>query len=373
MHVAVDARELTGRRTGVGRYLAELLARWTRAAWAAGDRLTLYLPEALDEAAGWLGRGGASWDAAVLPGGRGTRWEQITLARALRRDRPDVLFAPGYTAPILAGCRLVVAMHDVSFAAHPEWFRWREGLRRRVLARLAARRARTIVTISHFSRAEIVRYLEVPADRIEVVPLAVDTHPSIGAGAAPPSPVSREPLVLYVGSIFTRRHVPVLVRAFARVAAGRPDLRLEIVGENRTHPHEDLAGVAREAGVADRVRLRAWVPDAELARLYGSARAFVFLAEYEGFGLTPLEAMRAGVPAVVANTPVAREVYLDAPLYVDPRDEAAVAAALARALDEGADRRTHIDAGRRVAARYSWADTADRTFRLLRRAAGGSV
>jgi glycosyltransferase involved in cell wall biosynthesis len=373
MHVGVHARELVGRRTGVGRYLSELLARWTRAAWAAGDRLTLYLPEPVGEAAGWLGRGGASWEAAVLPGGRGTLWEQIALARAVRRDRPDVLFAPGYTAPILAGCPVVVAMHDVSFAAHPEWFRWREGLRLRVLARLAARRARAIVTISRFSRAEIVRCLRVPADRIEVIPLAVDTHPSIGAGPEPPASGCREPLVLYVGSIFTRRHVPVLVRAFARAAAGRPGLRLEIVGENRTHPHEDLVAVARDAGVADRVRLRGWVPDAELARLYGCARAFAFLAEYEGFGLTPLEAMRAGVPAVVADTPVAREVYLDAPLYVDPRDEAAVAAALARALDEGGDRHAHIEAGRRVAARYSWADTADRTFRVLRRAAGGSV
>jgi glycosyltransferase involved in cell wall biosynthesis len=373
MHVGVDARELTGRRTGVGRYLAELLARWTRAAWAAGDHLTLYLPDAAGEAAGWLGRGGASWSLAVLPGGRGTRWEQVTLARAVRRDRPDVLFAPGYTAPLLAGCPVVVAMHDVSFAAHPEWFRWREGLRRRLLSRLAARRARAIVTISRFSRAEIVRCLRVPAGRIEVIPLAVDTHPSLGAGGAVPGPAVREPLVLYVGSIFNRRHVPALVRAFARLAAKRPELRLEIVGENRTHPYEDIAAVARDAGVEDRVGLRPWVPDAELARLYGCARAFAFLAEYEGFGLTPLEAMRAGVPAVVADTPVAREVYLDAPLYVDPRDEAAVAAALARAVDEGSVRRELIEAGRRVAARYSWADTADRTFRVLRRAAGGSV
>lgn len=373
MHVGVDARELGGRRTGVGRYLAELLARWTRAAWAAGDRLTLYLPAAVDEGAGWLGRGGASWAVTVLPGGRGTRWEQVTLARAVRRDRPDVLFAPGYTAPILAGCPVVVAMHDVSFAAHPEWFPWREGLRRRVLARLAARQARAIVTISRFSQAEIVRCLGVPAERIEVIPLAADAHPSIGGIAEAAAPALREPVILYVGSIFNRRHVPALVRAFARVAAGRPGLRLEIVGENRTHPHEDIAAVAREAGVGDRVGLRAWVPDAELARLYARARAFAFLATYEGFGLTPLEAMRAGVPVVVADTPVAREVYLDAPLYVDPRDEAAVAAALVRAMDDEGTRRTLVEAGRRVAARYSWGDTADRTFRVLRRAAGGSV
>ncbi len=93
-----------------------------------------------------------------------------------------------------------------------------------------------------------------------------------------------------------------------------------IVGDNRTWPRTGSAG---GGGGARRRRhesnLRSYVPDAELASLYARAAVFVFLSEYEGFGLTPLEALRAGVPIVVLDTPVAREVYGDAAVYVRQR------------------------------------------------------
>ena len=222
---------------------------------------------------------------------------------------PDVFFAPGYTAPLATGVPLVVAMHDVSFAAHPEWYRWREGLRRRWLARLAARQARTLVTISEFSRGEIVRHLGITADRVRVIPLGVGLHGAVA------SATTREPLVLFVGSIFNRRHLPALLDGFSRLAGRRPDVRLEIVGANRTHPHIDLQALAA-AAAPGRVRIRDWVDDAELRSLYQRSAAFAFLSEYEGFGLTPLEALAAGIPPVVLDTAVAREVLGDAALYV---------------------------------------------------------
>ena len=108
---------------------------------------------------------------------------------------------------------LVVAMHDVSFAAHPEWYRWREGLRRRWLSRWAARKARAVITISAFSRDEIVRHLGVPAERMRVIPLGV------GLSSTPGRSDERAPLVLFVGSIFNRRHLPALIDGFGRLAA----------------------------------------------------------------------------------------------------------------------------------------------------------
>ena len=83
------------------------------------------------------------------------------LPRLVRNGKADVLFSPGYTAPLFAGVPMVVAIHDVSFAAHPEWFGWREGLRRRMLTRLSARRAARVLTISEFSKREIVTRLGV--------------------------------------------------------------------------------------------------------------------------------------------------------------------------------------------------------------------
>src|SRR5690606_36044336 len=355
MRIAVDARRLSGRPTGVGRYLQQLLREWART--PSGHTFTLFTPDAALQLPP-----GLTGDVAVVPGAGGTGWEQGALARAVRRARPDVLFAPGYTAPLLVRCPTALVVHDVSFAAHPEWFRPREGVRRRMLCRLSARRARVVVTVSAFSKREIETHLHVPADRIRVIPHGVGLGPSAAGGR-------REPLVLYVGSVFNRRHVPALIAAFGRLAAARPDLRLEIVGENRTWPPQDLRQAAVDSGAAARIGLRDWVPDETLADLYERASAFVFLSEYEGFGLTPLEALAAGIPPVVPDTPVAREVYGPAACYVSRAEPDAIADALTRALGPGPERDQVLAAGPGVLARYRWQDAAAATLDAICEAA----
>ena len=352
MHIGVDARELAGHRTGVGRYLLRLLEQWGVNPAARRHRFTLFVPR-LDATL----PGGLPGDIAVVEGAGGTLWEQGALARALRRASPDVFFAPGYTAPLLSRTPFVVTVHDVSFAAHPEWFRRREAVRRRWLARAAVTRARSIVTVSEFSRQEIVRLLGAAAERVHVV-----TH---GVDAAAGPPAAREPLVLYVGSIFTRRHVPVLIEAFARLARDRPELRLTLVGEDRSWPPVLLARAIDRSGVRERIRHVGWVPDIELASLYARASAFVFLSSYEGFGLTPLEALAAGVPPVVLDTPVAREIYGSASIRVGAPDPSVVARALASALDEGPVRSGVLAAAGPVLARYRWSAAAEQTLSLL--------
>jgi glycosyltransferase involved in cell wall biosynthesis len=161
-----------------------------------------------------------------------------------------------------------------------------------------------------------------------------------------------------------------LIQAFARVASDRPNLRLELVGSNRTYPHQDIGAIGRESGVSDRVAIRDYVSDAELARLYDRASVFAFLSEYEGFGLTPLEALAAGAVPVVLDTPVAREVYGAAAIRVAALDVAMVAAALKDALDDiGGARRVVLDARPAVLSRYDWARTATRTLAALQEAA----
>ncbi len=356
MRIGVDARELSGHATGVGRYLQCLLREWGLS--AVPHHWTLYSPDAR------LGvPPGLQAEVVLVPGPGNTRWEQGALARAVRRDRPDVFFAPGYTAPLTARVPVVVAMHDVSFAAHPEWYRWREGLRRRWLARLAARTARAVVTISAFSRGEIVRHLGIAADRVHVIPLGV------GLSSTPGPETAREPLVLFVGSIFNRRHLPALVDGFAQLVRRRSDVRLEIVGANRTYPHVDLRALA-DAAAPGRIQIRDWVDDTELRGLYERASAFAFLSAYEGFGLTPLEALAAGIPPVVLETAVAREVLGDAARYVAAAEGHLVADALGDALGPGAERVRLLRAAPSILARYDWRRTAQATLAVLEQAAG---
>ncbi|MDR1989516.1 MAG: glycosyltransferase family 4 protein, partial [Acidobacteriaceae bacterium] len=309
MRIAIDARELTGRATGVGRCLAGVLGEWQHMPDAAAHEFLLYthgdLPDSLDR---------HRFAVRTIAGSGGTRWEQRDLPRAVAQDRADVLFSPAYTTPLLTEIPRVVMVHDVSFAAHPEWFHWREGTRRRILSRQSARRARAVITVSEFSKEEIIKYFGTPAERIHVIYNGV-TAPPVDPSARRATHEVRQPRrILYAGSIFNRRHVPDLLLGFGLLAQRHPNVELDLVGDDRSFPPEDIAGLV--ASVADpRVRWHQYVPDAELARLYGGADAFAFLSEYEGFGLTPLEAASVGIPPLVLDTPVAREVCGNAALF----------------------------------------------------------
>ena len=281
----------------------------------------------------------------------------------MRRDRVDVFFAPGYSAPLLAGVPFVVAIHDLSFIAHPEWFGWREGTRRRLLARWSAARAARVITISEFSRHEIVTHLGLPGERDSVVRPGVDAVNVRGHATGTNWSSTSDRSSIDVISLRS-------CRAFAQVAATRPQARLEIVGNDRTHPPQQIANLVSKSPAADRIRSRAWVSDEDLDALYARASVFAFLSEYEGFGLTPLEALAAGASPLVLDTPVARETLGDAAVFVARPEPRAVAEAIDALLDPSSDaRRAVLAAAPSVLARYRWPDAAAAVLSTLEEAA----
>jgi glycosyltransferase involved in cell wall biosynthesis len=172
---------------------------------------------------------------------------------------------------------------------------------------------------------------------------------------------------LYVGSVFNRRHVPDLIRAFARVVRQHPDASFDVVGENRTHPHEDLAATIAREQIASRVRLHDYVSDAQLGCLYGRARGFAFLSEYEGLGLTPLEALSAGVPSVLLDTAVARESCGDAAAYAPTTRPDDVAPVIERLLYDEPTRQALLSAAPAILEQYNWTRAAADTLRVITR------
>ena len=361
MRIAVDVRELCGRPTGVGRYLTGLLEAWADNQTAQRHHWTLYshAPAALP------GR----WDEQlrVCEGGGGTAWEQLTLARAVNAQRPDVFFAPGYTAPLSVSAPLVLTIHDVSFFAHREWFSFREGARRRLLTAWSARRARKVITDSQFSKLEIGRHIGIDDSRIKVIPLGIA---QTGSRAADPG-ARRDPVVLFVGSVFARRRVDLLIEAFDLVADRVPAATLEIVGENRTrNPRLDLEALTQRCRHGDRIHIRSYVDDDTLAALYKRAAVFAFLSEYEGFGFTPLEALTAGVVPVLLDTAVARETCGPAARYVASDAPAAhIADVIADLLTNAPKRRELLQHAPAVLARFDWDLTAADTLKVLEEAA----
>ena len=357
MRIGIDARELAGQVTGVGRYLSGVLNEWASNGAAARHQFVLYAHAPLAPAY-------SAFDARILPGASGTWWQQVTLPAGARGDWLDAFFAPQYTAPLLLNTPTVVVIYDVSFAARPEWFRTREGIRLRTLARLSATRAREIITISEFSRREIVEHLGVQNRAIHVIPPGVPRpSPLRGFGEAG-SPAAR---LLYVGSIFNRRHVLDLIQAFAPVARAHPDASLDIVGDNRSYPFEDVAAAVAFEQLGDRIRWHRYASDEQLADLYGRARAFAFLSEYEGLGMTPLEALVAGAPSVLYDTDIARESCGDAALYVERGNRDATTRAIERLLFDEPTRTQLLAAAPATLAKFNWPRAAREILNVIER------
>ncbi|MFO7301270.1 MAG: glycosyltransferase family 1 protein [Acidobacteriota bacterium] len=359
LRIGVDGRELTGQATGVGRYIRGVLRAWTE--MPIRHRVLVFVPE-LPQSELMAELGSSIEWITTGAGARPITWEQWHLPKAAAAAGVDVFFAGAYTAPLRLHCPFVLVVHDVSYFAHPEWFAPRERWRRQVLTRYSVRRAARVLTVSAFSASELQRYLGVPADRIALAPG--------GAPAAQPSaPAGSEPVVLYVGSLFNRRLIPELLGGFAEATRTIPTARLVMVGDNRTYPRIDPLQVAQSLGVTGRVAWHTWVSDVELDRLYTSARVFAFLSTYEGFALTPLEAIARGVPPVLLDTPVAREIYDGAALLVPP-DPPAIGKAICTLLSDGPVRDAVVARGAELLSRYTWTATAVTILDELERAAG---
>ena len=366
MRIGIDGRELLQKPTGVGRYLFELCAAWCRSDRARHHEFIFYTPA--NKRLSLLGtelnlNEQKQINHKSVPGTGGTWWEQTALRAAVIRDNVDVFFAPAYSAPLRLPIPTVVTIHDVSFLAHPEWFSWKEGLRRRWLTGRSINQAQVVISVSKFTRDEILRLYNISPQRIHVVLSGVTSLPPILADN------DVTPRILFVGSIFNRRHLPVLIQAFSKVRRSFPDAQLTIVGGNRTHPNQDLTATILGDNLETSISLQSYVSEAQLAQLYRQATVFVFLSEYEGFGLTPFEAMSAGVPVVVGDTPVARELYEDAALFVPIANVNATADAIQTLLTDVTVRERQRQRASTLLKNFSWTRAANETLQVLELAA----
>ena len=366
LRIGVDARELQGRPTGVGRYLRNLVRGLTE---EHGDTVVAFV----------VGQPPADRVlehplVEVRPLRRmrpGLAWQQLSLPPSVRTNTLDVFFAPAYTCPWFLGIPCVTTVHDLSFFALPEDFAWLDGVRRRVTVAASIRASARVIAVSDFTRREIVSRFPAAADRVVTIPHGSDDDlpPAPGRDEARARLGLRGPLVLTVGTVFGRRRLPVLLRAVSRLRARFPGLRLDVVGDVRAHPPFDGPALARRLGLQDCVSFSGFVDEAGLADRYASANAAVFLSAYEGFGLPALEAMARGVPVVVSDRPALNEIFGEAALVAPLEDEQAIADAIARLLLDERLRETLLHRGRTLAARHSWTVTARRTHEALLAAA----
>lgn len=296
----------------------------------------------------------------------------LTLSAELRRHPVDVLHVQ-YTAPPLAPCPVVATIHDLSFEHLPETFNRRSRAQLRLTVRRTARNAAEILTLSEFSRRDIIATYKIDRARVSVTPPAAPPHFA---------PVKNETelrriratygierdYILALGSIQPRKNLVRLINAYSSLSRdGNSNPQLVIAGKRGWLEAETIRAAERSSAAKD-IRFIGYVADDDLPALYSGAICFAYPSYFEGFGLPVLEAMQCGTPVIAANRTSLPEVVGDAGILVEPFDETDISQAL-RKMIEKPDRRLELRVkGLERAKRFSWRRTAELTLRAYERA-----
>ena len=288
-------------------------------------------------------------------------WSIVWLPKACRSLGADVVHVQ-YTISPLMRTPAVTTIHDVSFFVRPEWFSRRDGVLLRRSVPMAARKARQILAVSNHSKQEIVRFTGVDPAKIVVTPIApqdgidrVDDREVIGKVLD--AHAIRAPYILSVGTLQARKNWKLVLDTYAEAKKTKEDLQLVVTGPCRID-QEELATYARSVGVHAGLILTGSVSAPELSALYSGAVALLHPSFYEGFGLTPLEALRCGCPVVASNNSSIPEIVQQFGTLVDGFDSKVWASEILGAFGSDAASR---EAAMKFAKTYTWTRTASLT------------
>ena len=363
MRIAIDARKL--RDFGIGTYIRNLLIELSRLDHET-DYVVLCRPEDV-ESGEVLGPNFRMVPESAPPYSVA---EQIRIPLALARERAHLVHEPHYVLPPAIGCRSVVTIHDCIHLMFPQYLPNRLAYAYAKGSMWSAtRKADRILTVSEASKRDILRFFNVPPDKVSVIYNAIDER-FLGPADTTRMDLVRQryqldhPFVLYVGNIKPHKNVDRLIDAFGRARHGGPeDLKLVIIGDELSK-YPVLRQAVHRHKLDKHVRFLGFQPHDTLAAFYRLARAFVFPSLYEGFGLPPLEAMACGTPVVTSNVSSLPEIAGGAALLVDPYDADAIAEGIHRAVTDETLRADLRVRGMARARTFSWSQSVAAIHRL---------
>ncbi len=369
MRVGLDARDALRRESGIST-LTTFLCR-ALAEIESDDEFWLYLDSYDGQGPSNPGLvSGQSFHTSVLPGS-GQMWKQVRLPLALRRDKIDVFHSMTSTIPLARPCPTVVTVCDLFFEAHPELAPAKTRFKMRRLFSYAARHADRVIAISETTKRDLMRFYGTPEDRISVI------YPGLNPFYRRLDPVKdgekskavlseygiSRPFLLHVGGMTENRNIGGLLDALAKLkkAGSRP--KLVLVG--RSFWGFDLKTELAKRLLCDDVVEIKYAPNEDLRVLYNEADILLLPSLYEGFGLPVLEAMAAGCPVICARSSSLPEVGGDAVLYFDPDEIHELSHRMRELLDSESLRGDLRLKGKIQSRKFSWKETARRTWEIL--------
>jgi glycosyltransferase involved in cell wall biosynthesis len=353
VRIGIDARKLHD--FGIGTYIRNLLRQLARL-----DRNTEFVVLARPTDCEALARLGENFRAVPEDAANYSVAEQIRIPWALRRERVTLFHAPHYVLPALVTCRSVVTIHDCIHLMFPQYLPNRLALTyARASIALASRRATRVLTVSESSKRDILRFVDVPADKIDVIYNAYDERFGVEPREEDVIRVREryqlhDEFVLYAGNVKPHKNLERLIEAFNLVRKrGLDHLKLVLIGDEISK-YAALRRAVHKHQLHQYVRFLGYLPEETLAVMYRLAGVFVFPSLYEGFGLPPLEAMASGTPVVTSNISSLPEVAGNAAVLVDPYSPVAIADGIELVLCDEALRRDLRAKGLARARQFSW-------------------
>ena len=358
-----------GQRTGTEWYAYHLIQHLKKIR-VPGLEFVLYSRSFLKDGLEELPDG---WSAKILGWPLRRMWNQLRLSQELWGHQVDLFFQPVHTLPLYKPKRVVLTLHDIGFEKLPKLYAPSELRYHRFAASMAVRRADRILTVSEFSRREIIERYKLPPERVVATPLAVDGaryHANIPE-AAKDAVLTKyrlsRPFLIYAGRLEEKKNIVNLIHAFSIFKGWRgvgDPVKLLLVGS----PGFGIERIRKEIGarkMGDAVVMPGYVPEDDMPALVACARMLLLPSWYEGFGLPILQAQACGTPVVASDAASMPEVGGDAALYARPEEPEHLATVMKTLMDENTLWERQRAAGLENVKRFSWDDTARRTMNVM--------
>jgi len=356
-------------KTGVEWYAHHLIQALKKLPESAAHSWLLYSNTPLMQG---LEIGSSNWHERRLPWPPKYLWTQIRLSLEMLFRPPDVLFVPAHVLPRIIPRRSVVTLHDVGFHRFPQLYKPRQVAIHEYATKDILRRASRIITVSAFSKQELMDCYQADPEKIIVTHLGIDhsRYQSMAPEAAEKILrhwLIQSPFFVFIGRLERKKNVSTLVRAFnvfKEKRDGADPTELVLVGQPGAG-YEEIEQAIGESPWRDKIKIVGYVTEEEKVALLSKAIALVHPSWYEGFGLTPLEAMACGCPVICSHTASLPEVVGENNvLWFEPGDAEGLSDQLSAINDQ---RSTFIERGLQWVKRYTWDETARQTLEVLTR------
>ncbi len=283
--------------------------------------------------------------------------EQIELFKKI--PETDIFWSPHYNIPVLPikAKKRVVTIHDVYHLAFKSTLTVPQKIYAEFMIKQAVKKSDVIITVSEFSKNEILKYNPVNKD-ISVIYNGVNLD-----FFKPLNNVKKEKYILYVGNVKPNKNLVRALKAFIKL--GLTDFKFIIVGEKENFITKDTQVEILAKNLGDKVIFTGYVDDKKLVEIYNKAFLFIFPSIYEGFGVPPLEAMACGTPVVVSNAASLPEICGDAAYYVNPYKIEDIAKGIKTIIENESLRKKLIEKGFERVKFFSWENSAKKTIKIL--------